>query len=203
MACPLLETKSLPLIYNTFSFGGDDVLGKIENKFGEEYFNTSMAKSILEIRKIYQEKNYESLSDLRNFYNILRDNQCKMFEEKFPDENLYSTTCSSDVNRLKMVEALGGADKVKDIKVISIKKITDYLKISFDEMDGEKVVQFEDPAGRKGFAMIYDQVVVTFHQRYRETSYRGYQWVASCYPSDYDLENNIKNDMFDFIKKNN
>lgn len=206
----LLQITQLPLAYNTFSFGGDDVLGAIENALKDDgYFETPMAKCIVEIRKKYQNNDYESLNDLRSFYDMLHRNQCEMFEKGRSGGtghylSMKKYVAENGIKRMQIVDALGGIDKVKDIKelVITEEMLTDYLIMTPKEMGGEKIMQFEDPAGRKGFCLLHDNKVFTIHQRYRETSYNGIKWVGSCYPQDYSLANELINgDIISFIKK--
>ena len=206
----LLQLTQLPLAYNTFSFGGDDVLGAIENALEKDgYYDTPMAKCINETRKKYQNNDYESLNDLRSFYNMLHRNQCEMLEKNhFEKSSSYFSmkkyVAENGIKRMQIVNALGGIEKVKDIKELTITEemLTDYLIMTPKEMGEEKIMQFEDPAGRKGFCMLHDNKVFTIHQRYRETSYNGIKWVGSCYPQDYALSHELINgDIISLIKK--
>lgn len=206
----LLQLTHLPLVYNTFSFGGDDVLGAIEKVLeNDDYYETPMAKCIIEIRKKYQNNDYESLNDLCGFYDMLHRNQCIMFEKNHFEKSSSYFAMKKHVNnngikRMQIVDALGGVEKVKDIKELTITEemLTDYLIMTPKELGDEKIMQFEDPAGRKGFCLLYDDKVFTIHQRYRETSYNGSKWVGSSYPQDYSLANELINgDIISLIKK--
>jgi len=206
----LLQLTQLPLAYNTFSFGGDDVLAAIEKALeNENYYGTPTAKFLIEIRKKYQNNEYESLNDLRSFYGMLYRNQCEMFEKGRSGGtgyylNMKKCVTENGMKRMQIVDALGGVEKVKNIKelIITEEMLTDYLIMTPEEMGDEKIMQFEDPAGRKGFCILHDNKVFTIHQRYRETSYNGHKWVGSSYPQDYALANELINgDIISFIKK--
>ena len=124
--CPLLEKPRRPIIYDTFSFGGDDLLGYVEQmvnhnhplrqKIGEietQYINNT-SKSVRENLEIsYQ----ETLDQLYQLVDLQQKNNNDYMETV---DSIRSELLLNQKAREKIVDVLGGVDFCQTIPVIEI-----------------------------------------------------------------------------------
>lgn len=187
---PLTTCTRKPLLYSTFSFSGDDLLGYHEQfldkdgdlfnhrmKLRNDYIEAMENKDIIMMKKIeddyslYQEKVIDKINDKRDTDKVI---------------SLMRDQCNNGRQRERIVDALGGKLFCETIPIISVKFFDDYLNFKIDERpEGSNIAQFEDNSGRKGVLLKLKNKttggfeIVWMFQRYRETSYRGDLWMAN------------------------
>lgn len=187
---PLTSCTRKPLLYSTFSFGGDDLLGYNESllekdddlfdyriKLQNDYIKAMKDKDLIMMNKIeddyivYKESVLWKISDKRNNDEVV---------------TLIRSQCKNQLQRERIVDSLGGKDFCETIPIISVKSFDDYPNFDIDELpEGSNMAQFEDPAGRKGLLLkLKNKInnkfeVVWFFQRYRETAHSGDLWMAN------------------------
>ncbi len=186
---PLFSCTNLPVVYNTFSFGGDDYIGKLEQQLDKDDPILNIVHDIdtcyRDIVKQYfkgdiDEETYIKNIELIKFTYV---NYKKTLEQLESSKNFNNdlTYCCEEIlhneeARIKIVEALGGEELCKTIPVIYPKTLSDYHYFTLkDTPEGSLMAQYEDAAGRKGVLIKVikkdnDQLcVIWLCQRYRET----------------------------------
>ena len=159
-----------------------DICGKYFPKYPE------LTKNFQELRKKYaSEENEEErkllAAECSEYSEKIIGRAQKVFDHydnlhKVWDQLLQSIECNTSI-RQQIVKALGGVEFCKTIPVISIDEATfeEYMRFNLSHIpEGHSIVQFEDPAGRKGviFKIMHKQTgelsLMWINQRYRETS---------------------------------
>ena len=121
------------------------------------------------LRELREKEIIENARKIFNYYNNLHAGWNDVLESIE-----WNTT-----KRLQIVDALGGVEVCKTIPIISIdkKKFDEYMRFGLSDIpEGDSIVQFEDPAGRKGVILKLkhkttgELSVMWINQRYRETS---------------------------------
>ncbi len=196
---PLLCKTRKPIIYSTFEFGGDDLLGYAENFID---INNFLRKKIIYLKEMIQISHFQSIDNIENEYEIAKKQLFEYVNEMNKNDVTYlikykeieDRVLKSSQIREKIVDALGGIDFCSKIIAIDSNKIPlkSYLDFPFSLFpENESIIQFEDLAGRKGFVMkLIDKndhsiFLRTFHQRYRETcapdfGTGGNLWIMNC-----------------------
>ena len=185
---PLLGLTRKPLLWSTFCYGGDDIIGFCEEYLPNHY---ESSKTFYELREKYaSEKDEEARKLIADEHFKCRqeviNNAQKIFSCHDSLCNDWNKTLQSiewnATRRLQIVDALGGAELCKTIPIISIdkKKFDEYMHLGLSDIpEGNSIVQFEDPAGRKGVILKLrhkttgDLSVMLINQRYRETCVRS------------------------------
>lgn len=254
---PLLSLTSTPILYSTFSFGGDDVLGFCENVLPEDHeliqqlanirskyydnrdnpifeeyetcrtniINATKAKistpdttqvkaQLQKLKDIFNdEEKHKSLKEkiityAQNMIDNNTDLNRLLFSQSVNElqeigqnigtitrsimtpsitsnssrlDNLEAGIKTNEAKRLQLVEALGGKEFCKNIPVITVEHIYDYMHFNMNEIpEDQTIVQYEDKAGRKGIIFkVRNKTsnnisIMWIGQRYRETCISPY-----------------------------
>lgn len=185
---PLLSLTRKPLIYNTFNYGGNDLLGHYESFIDDTdpCFKESMDIRTryhkvnngdnLRIQRIIEEEYKDYISKVQN--RAQKAERGNLSSQKL---KLAESVLRNERQRLKLIEALGGHEFCKTIPVIYPQIICEYMNFHISDIpNGEVIVQYEDMSGRKGVIMKLKHKVTGKHelicmfQRYRETCYSSF-----------------------------
>jgi len=189
---PLLCLTKKPIVYSTFSYGGDDSLGFYEgllskddpywderNKIRERYADNITKGDLSENELIEDDYDVCTLNMIRK---INSENSAEVSKQALQN---YRKLLDNENNRLKIVNALGGKKFCENIPIIYPKTLSDYMGFNLKDIpEGHSFAQYEDFAGRKGFLMKLrnkqtgEFKLAWFSQRYRETSSSGGLWMG-------------------------
>lgn len=183
--CPLLSLTRKPLIYSTFEFGGDDMLGFYQGYLPKD---SQLFEERVDISKRYKDaKNdpttQKQIEDEYESYEVrvrdaVRDTLLEENKQKFMNKLMkkFKQASHNEQQRLRIVDALGGEEFCKTIPIIQVQKLSSYPHFNVNNFpEGHSLAQYEDPAGRKGILMKLKNKetgqfeVAWFNQRYRET----------------------------------
>lgn len=187
---PLTSCTRKPIIYSTFSFGGNDLLGYHESFLDkdDELFDHRM-KLQNDYIKAIKDKDSDMMNKIEDDYILYQENVLnKINNERDTDKviKLMRNQSKNQQQRERIVDALGGKNFCETIPIISVKSFDDYLHFDINEIpEGSNMTQFEDNAGRKGVLLKLKNKtnnkfeIVWFFQRYRETAYSGELWMGN------------------------
>lgn len=195
MSYPLLTQPNGPFICPIDNFGGDDKLTYYE---GLLLPNDSYFEERDYIREKYGEYmdrgNLADATLVGDEYELLKINMIL----RINNENNSITHLErvwdyidklnyNKLNRIKIINALGGREYCKSIPVIFPSILMEHMQFKIDDIPlGHSLAQYEDFAGRKGILMklknkeTLEAELIWFCQRYRETSINrsGGLWVS-------------------------
>lgn len=189
---PLTSMTRKPILYNTFSFGGDDLLGYNEKLLAE---NDPLFEAKKSIRQRYVEavenNDLQRQRDLEDEYERYQRNvtrQVREYPNRKDDEiiRLVRQQIKNKDQREQLVKALGGKAFCETIPVIYPTKLDDYMYFKLSDLPaGSSFAQYEDEAGRKGLLIRLsnkntgqDELGHCF-ERYRETTLGLYCWLTN------------------------
>ena len=187
---PLTSFTKKPILYSTFHFGGNELLGyhesfldkdddlfeyrtKLQNDYSEAMKNKEiiMMKKIEDEYALYQETVINKISDKRDTSEVMK---------------LIQDESKNIKQRERIVDALGGKEFCETIPIICLKNIREYQHFDTNDIpEGFNLAQYEDDAGRKGVLLklknkeTCEFEICWFFQRYRETSSSGGLWMAN------------------------
>jgi hypothetical protein len=187
---PLTSCTRKPILYSTFSFGGNDLLGYHESFLDEddELFNHRV-KLQNDYIKAMKDKDLIMMKKIEDDYELYQENVIDKINDKRDTDKVISLIrkkCNNTRQRERIVETLGGKDFCESIPIITVKYFDDYLNFDINELPEESnIAQYEDDSGRKGLLLKFKNKttdefeIAWFFQRYRETSSSGDLWMAN------------------------